>query len=309
MRAVVRADLDGIVSAGMLKAISLVDEVVFVKISEIQNGTFTVTNKDIVCNLPYHPEAYLWFDHHSSEGNRQPPIPMDYKGAYNLAPSTAGVIYQYFIPFHKELKRFEKLIQDTDIVDSADLILEEIQNPQGNILLGLLVDARTGFGKRSEYKEDYSRWIESLPDLICNSPMEEILQLESTQNWIEIYRSSENAAKKIINEQAHLDGNVIVADYRGIKLPPVNRFVIYTLPPLEDGNISVIISDGLAGLYCDISVGHSIFTRTSMADAGDICSWYGGGGHRTSAACRPAEDEADQVWNEIIAVCKEPQSP
>jgi oligoribonuclease NrnB/cAMP/cGMP phosphodiesterase (DHH superfamily) len=309
VRAVVRADLDGIVSASILKAIGLVDEVAFVKISEIQNGTFTITNQDIVSNLPYHPDAYLWFDHHSSEGNRHPPIPMNYRGAYNLAPSAAGVIYQYFIPFHKELVRFEKLIQDTDIVDSADLTLDEIKNPQGNILLGLLVDARTGFGKHSEYKDDYRRWIESLPDLICSSTIDEILELESTQKWIDIYRSAENAAKKIIKEQAHLDDNVIVADYRGITLPPVNRFVIYSMSPFEDGNISVIISDGMPGLFCDISVGHSIFNRTSMVDVGDICSWYGGGGHRTSAACRPAEDEADQVLEEIIAACKEPLSP
>ncbi len=309
MRAVVRADLDGIVSATILKAIGLVDEIAFVKISEIQNGSFTITDQDIISNLPYHPDAYLWFDHHSSEGKRQPPIPMDYRGAYNLAPSTAGVMYQYFIPFHKELTRFEKLIQDTDIVDSADLTLDEIINPQGNMLLGLLVDARTGFGKHSEYKEDYRRWIESLPDLLCNSTTEEILALDTSQKWIDIYRLSENAAKKIIGERAQLVDNVITADYRGINLPPVSRFIIYSLPPFEAGNISVIIADGKSGLYCDISVGHSIFNRTSMADAGDICSWYGGGGHRNSAACRPAEDEADQVLEEIIAACKEPLSP
>ncbi len=307
MRAVVRADLDGIVSAALLKAMALIEDVAFAKIGDIKSGRFRITDQDIVCNLPYHPDAYMWFDHHSSEGHMDPPIPDDYRGAYNLAPSAAGVIYQHFILIRKELVRFEKLIQDTDLVDSADLTVDEIMNPQGNMLLGLLADARTGFRKQAEHEADYNRWLKLLPDLICNSTTDQIIELESTQKWIDIYRASENIARNIIEQHAQLDDNVIVADFRDLEMPPISRFAIYNLPNLRTGNISVIISDGQPG-SANISVGHSIFTRTSMIDAGVICSNYGGGGHRTSAACRPTEAAANQVFSEIIAACKEPQS-
>ncbi len=53
-------------------------------------------------------------------------------------------------------------------------------------------------------------------------------------------------------------------------------------------------------------MGHSIFNRTSMVDVGDLCSWYSGGGHRTVGACRPSVEDSEQVFREIIAICKEP---
>jgi len=43
-----------------------------------------------------------------------------------------------------------------------------------------------------------------------------------------------------------------------------------------------------------------------MVDVGDLCSWYGGGGHRTVEVCRPGVEDSEQVFREIIAVCKEP---
>lgn len=92
-----------------------------------------------------------------------------------------------------------------------------------------------------------------------------------------------------------LDRNVIVSDFRGKKLAPVNRFLLYTLPGLSDGNISV-----------QIAVGHSIFNRTSMMDVGDLCSWYSGGGLFTVGVCRPGTQDSKQVFREITAACKEP---
>ncbi|GAF88847.1 unnamed protein product, partial [marine sediment metagenome] len=83
-----------------------------------------------------------------------------------------------------------------------------------------------------------------------------------------------------------LDDNVIVNDFRGKKLAPVNRFILYTLPGLSDGNISVRIAGGDPGVGEEIAVGFSIFNRTSMVDVGDLCSWYSGGGHRTVGVCR-----------------------
>ena len=47
--------------------------------------------------------------------------------------------------------------------------------------------------------------------------------------------------------RGNLDDNVIVSDFRGKKLALVNRFILYTLPGLSDGNISVQIAGGDPG--------------------------------------------------------------
>ncbi len=67
MKAIIRGDLDGTVCAALLKATGLVDTVNIVSIKDILDGKVKATDQDIVCNLPFQPDAYLWFDHHSSE--------------------------------------------------------------------------------------------------------------------------------------------------------------------------------------------------------------------------------------------------
>lgn len=305
MKAIVRADLDGIVSAALLKAIGQVDQVEMVDIKDMLDGKIAITNEDILCNLPYHPDCYLWFDHHSSEARRTPPVPTNFQGAFSLSPSAAHVIYDYFLPFHPKLERFKELIKDTDMVDSADLTEENIYNPQGNILLGFLLDPRSRMAKHADNGERYRAWQAQLPALLISESTDHILEMPETQHWIDQYKSSQAAAIAVLKETTKLEGNVIFSDFRGRTAPSVNRFVIYSLPEFAAGNISVQISDGSDDLWFEISVGHSIFNRTSMVDVGDLCGWYGGGGHRAVGVCRPGADDVDQVLEEILHACME----
>lgn len=305
MKAIIRGDLDGIVCATLLKAAQLVDNVEMVRIRDILEGKVTITKDDIVCNLPYQPEAYMWFDHHSSEVRRLPEIPPDFRGAFNLAPSTAGVVYHHLLPSHPELERFEGLVRDTDILDSADLTLEDVQYPQGNIRLGLLLDPRTRLAAADVHQASYQAWKGTMPDLFLTHTADEILDMPEAQPWCQLYKDSQEAAIESLLENSHLDENVIFSEFRGKRQLPVNRFIIYSLPEFAEGNISVEISDGEPGVYTAIAVGHSIFNRTSMVDVGDLCAWYGGGGHRTVGVCRPSVEDTEQVLQEIISACKE----
>lgn len=305
MKAIIRGDLDGIVCATLLKAAKLVDTVELVRIRDILEGQVKITQDDIVCNLPFQPDAYMWFDHHSSESRRTPEIPPDFRGAFNLAPSTAGVVYHYFLPLHPELERFEGLVRDTDILDSADLTLEDVQHPQGNIRLGLLLDPRTRLAADDVHKASYQAWKSTMPDLFLTHTADEILDMPKAQQWRQLYKESQEAAIESLLENSHLDENVIISEFRGKRRFPVNRFIIYSLPEFAEGNISVEISDGEPGVYNEIAVGHSIFNRTSMLDVGDLCAWYGGGGHRTVGACRPSVEDTELVLKEIISACKE----
>ena len=48
-----RADLDGIMSATLLKKFGLIDEIQFCHPKDVQDGKIEVTDNDIITNLPY----------------------------------------------------------------------------------------------------------------------------------------------------------------------------------------------------------------------------------------------------------------
>lgn len=305
MKAIVRGDLDGLVSAALLKSIGQIDQIEIVRLKEFLDGKIAVTDQDILCNLPYNPDCYLWFDHHSSEARRTPPVPTNFQGAFSLSPSTAHVIYQYFLPFHTKIERLKNLVDDADTVDTADLSEEDVTHPQGSILLGFLLDPRSRLGDPPELTKRYLAWQAALPDLLVHENVDHILALPETKFWIQRYFENQEAAIKAIYDTTTMKGNIIYSDFRDRTMPPINRFVIYSLPEFESGNISVQISDGEPGIWYEISVGHSIFNRTSMVDVGDLCGWYGGGGHRAVGVCRPSLDDIDQVLEEILHACSE----
>ncbi len=305
MRVVYRGDLDGSVCAAILKYIGLCDEIFQAHPTDMQDQKVDITKQDILCNLPYHPNCYMWFDHHSSEITRDDFPPDDFKGWVELAPSTAGLVYQYFLPKHPELTRFEQLVDETDLLDSADLTLEQVLNPTGSFLLGFILDPRTGLGLSRDFRISNLGWGSQLPELLTKHSVDEILAMPDSQERIQRYNEMKDSAAEFYTANSRLDGNVIVTDIRGMDVPPANRFLIYTLPGLEEGNISVRISDAKPDKVHSIAVAHSIFNRTSDVDCGELCKKYGGGGHRGAATCQPSIDKSDGILAEIIAVCKE----
>ena len=59
-----RADLDGVMSAVLLKKFGMVDEVQFCHPKDVQDGIIPVSENDIITNLPYSENAKFVFDHH-----------------------------------------------------------------------------------------------------------------------------------------------------------------------------------------------------------------------------------------------------
>ncbi len=304
MRVIYRGDLDGSVCAAILMDVGLCDTLEQAHPKDMQEGKIDITSEDIVCNLPYHPSCHMWFDHHSSEISR-PDMPTDFTGLVDVAPSAANLVYKYFIEDYPELKKYEGLVHETDLVDSADLTLEQVANPQGTILLGLLLDPRTGLGLQRDMNISNFQWVSSVPELLTKHSVEEILAMQDTAERIDRYNDMHNIASEFYSANSRMEGNVIMTDVRGMDVPPANRFLIYTLPELSDGNISVRIADGKKGEFDTISVAHSIFNRTSNVDSGELCKSYGGGGHKGAATCQPNLEDSEGVLQGIIEACKE----
>ena len=304
MRVVYRGDFDGTVCAAMLLELDKCDKLFQAHPQDVQDRKVLVTGQDIICNLPYHPDCHMWFDHRSGKGGGSEAISA-FAGTAKLYPSAAHLVWQRFEEELTFLGKYSGLVEDADLFDGGLVTLEHLGNPTGSVLLALLLDPRTGLGHTHNFTISNFQWSTQIPELLTMHSVEAILELPDTAQRVKRYRAAEAEAKEFFTANSHLDGNVIVSDLRGKQIPVGNRFLVYALPGLKEGNISVRITDGKQGVSTSISVGHSIVNRTSSLDVGNLCHSYGGGGHEKAAACQVSPTDADWVFQEILAACKE----
>lgn len=299
MRLLTRSDFDGICCAVLLKELGLMDEMVYAHPKDLQDGKVAVGKNDILANVPYVPGCGLWFDHHSSEQERLS-LAGKYEGKSTLAPSAARVIYDYYGA--EKLSRFTEMLQYVDKVDSARLTEDEILNPSGWVLLGFICDPRTGLGYHKDYRISNLAFMGDLVEHIRTKSIDEIMALPDTVERINLYRENDQKAKAFLKQHSTLQGKVLVTDARGASdIPPANRFLVYSLFPAA--NISVRLIDGRGKEFVALSVGYSILNRTATVDVGSLMLKYGGGGHKAVGTCQVPYDEADQVLQEIVAIC------
>ena len=70
MRLVTRSDFDGLVCGALLKEVGIIDSWKFVHPKDLQDGLIEITENDVLANVPFVEGCGLWFDHHSSEQER-----------------------------------------------------------------------------------------------------------------------------------------------------------------------------------------------------------------------------------------------
>jgi len=302
MRLLTRSDFDGLVCAVLLNEVEQIDSVEFHHPKDIQDGKIEITSNDILTNLPFQPDVGLWFDHHASESTRNEDI--IFNGRYELAPSTARVLYNYYVLKGQGelLSKYDSLLIEVDKSDSANLDPEDVLDPQGWILLSYLMDPRTGLAKAKDYQISNRELMMKLVEWIPNHTAEEILEMPDIKERVDRYKQDTEAFKTALKENSKADSNVVVTDLRGKEIPTGNRFMIYTLYP--DTNISIRAMDGKNKEFSVFAVGHSIFNRTSKTDVGALMAKFGGGGHRGAGTCQVPNDVADEVLAKLIEIMK-----
>jgi nanoRNase/pAp phosphatase (c-di-AMP/oligoRNAs hydrolase) len=103
----------------------------------------------------------------------------------------------------------------------------------------------------------------------------------------------------MLKKYVKADGNVIIADLRGVEtIHAGNRFLMYTMFPEQ--NISVWIMDGKNKQNCAITVGYSVINRSATVDVGSLLLRYGGGGHMQVGTCQVSYDETEKAIADII---------
>lgn len=297
MRLLTRSDFDGLACGALLKAFGIVDSWKFVHPKDMQDGLVEVTDQDVLANVPYVPGCGMWFDHHLSEGARLGRDVMA-PGEYRIAPSAARVIYDYYSGEEK-YPHFREMVIGVDKVDSGQLSIDEIQNPTGWVLLGFVMDPRTGLGRFRNFTISNYDLMLKLLDCIADMNIEQVLEMPDVMERVKVYTEQTELFVKMVKEHTTVYHNVIVTDLRGVEtIYTGNRFMVYSMHPKQ--NVSVWVVDGRNHMNCPIAVGYSVLNRTCETNIGALCAKYGGGGHKMVGTCQVSYEKAEEAIEDIV---------
>jgi len=191
-------DFDGIVSASVCSWVLKIQKMIFAGPLTIARSQITITEKDVVCDLPYPLQCGLWFDHH--EGNLQELVlrkidPKSIPGRFDLKPSCSRVVYEYF--FEKmELPIFYlKAVEEADIIDSFSYVsIEDWRRETPGKLIDLTLKAPFPSA------EDQSSYLRNLVQQLRERSIEEVFSLDFVQKRLKQYREEEGRMLRIIRD-------------------------------------------------------------------------------------------------------------
>lgn len=297
MRLVTRSDFDGLACGALLLEAGVIDSWRFAHPKDLQDGLIEVDENDCLANVPFVEGCGLWFDHHSSEHERLE-LEGKYKGESRMAPSCARIIYEYY-GGKERFPQFGDMMEAVDKVDSGNLSVDEVMNPQGWILVGFLMDPRTGLGRWHQFAISNYQLMEKLMEACRVMSTAEILELPDVKERIAVYQEQTAKFKEMVGAHTRVEGNVILTDLRGVD--PIytgNRFLIYSMYPEQ--NLSAWIVSGKGGEGCSVAVGYSILNRSCTIDVGSLMLKYQGGGHKKVGTCQFSSETMDKELPKLL---------
>jgi hypothetical protein len=292
MRLVTRGDLDGLTCAVLISHHEEINSVLLTHPQELADGHVEISSTDIIANLPYQPGCGIWFDHHMHTTAAAPTF--EFEGAFGQAPSAARLVWEYY-SCEQTLPHYDDLVCETDRLDSADLTLDDILDPQGYIKLGFTLDSRSGLGPLEHYFQTV------LDLLLDNRSSEEILLEPAVDMRCRRLETDDVHLHEALQSQSRVDGNVVFTDFRYLDpVPAGNRFLVFAIFPQI--NVAVRAQRRLDGPTM-LTLGHSIINRTCNTNVGELAARYGGGGH-PGAGSIPLMEDTDQQIEMILTELK-----
>ena len=295
MRIVTRPDFDGIVCAVLLREAENIDrDILWTEPDEIQKGQVNIFKDDIMANLPWSPDCGLWFDHHISNKPDK-----DFKGAFEIAPSAAGVIYKYYKERKKLNSNYDELVLNTDIIDAADLNIDQVRYPENYpyILLSMTI-------RNQEYK-DIPYW-NKLIDLLMKTDIDHIIADPEVKKRCYNVIKENTAFERHLSTHTRIINKISITDFRPLDtVPEGNRFLIYSLFPETIASVKIRFgsSKNQSGRKnVQLSIGHSIFKKQCNVNIGNLLARYGGGGHAGAGGCTLDAETADETIEEILEI-------
>jgi oligoribonuclease NrnB/cAMP/cGMP phosphodiesterase (DHH superfamily) len=194
-------DFDGIVSASLCAWVLKIQKVIFVGPLTIARSQITITEKDVVCDLPYPLQCGLWFDHH--EGNLQELAlrkidPKSIPGRFDSKPSCSRVVHEYFserveLPFY-----FLKAVEEADVIDSFSYASIEDWRAETP---GRVVDSTLKISFQTP--EDQASYMRNLVQQLRDRSLEEVSHLTFVQKRLKQYQEEEGRMLRIIRDSSY----------------------------------------------------------------------------------------------------------
>ncbi|MDY6856293.1 MAG: hypothetical protein SWO11_16665 [Thermodesulfobacteriota bacterium] len=322
---IIHDDFDGIISGAICSVALGVRKIIFAGPSAIIRSIVSISENDIVCDLPYPLECALWFDHH--EGNLQDLefrkiAPADINGRFAPLKSCARVVYEYF----SERTNLPEFIQDT--VEEADIIdsfgyssIEEwrMETP------GKIIDSTLKIKEQSRQKrESYMR---ELLYLLKDNSIEEVANLQMVKERFNRYKKDEEGMLKIIRDSSNcisMEGNskIVLLDLTDYNRRPVLiKNLAYLLFPNSSAVLQIVnlFERGTKTTDLSFSMSLSLKHDTTQFDIniGEIMRTLNiGDGHRGAGAgivsCNSKQemikkkaiitDKIFRLWNAQISI-------
>lgn len=228
-------DFDGVVSAAICSRVFSIDRIKFAGPNDIANAALTITEKDIVCDLPYPLVCGLWFDHH--EGNleelRYRNIDVEQlPGRFDLQPSCARVVYNYFSEKENLPAFFEDLVTDADTIDSFQYnSIEEWREETPAKIIDSTIRLQVGdFSDKKKY-------LRRLIFLLRENPIEEIVPDVEIQSRYRQYQEEEKRMLDLIEKNSYFlpqdsQKELIILDFSSFtRSPKMIKNLAYLLFP------------------------------------------------------------------------------
>jgi hypothetical protein len=194
-------DFDGIISASLCSWALKVQKVIFAGPLTIARSEITITEKDVVCDLPYPIQCGLWFDHH--EGNLQELglrkiDPKSIPGRFDLKPSCGRVVYDYFSEKQELPLYFLKAVEEADVIDSFSYSsIEDWRRETPGRMIDLTLKAPF------QSAEDQGSYLRNVVQQLRDRSVEEVSRLGFIQKRLKQYREEEGRMLRIIQDASY----------------------------------------------------------------------------------------------------------
>ena len=309
-------DFDGIVSGSICAWALRIERVIFTGPLTITKSQITITERDVVCDLPYPLECGLWFDHH--EGNLQELEyrridPKSIPGRFDLKPSCSRVVYEYFSEKTELPSYFSMAVQEADIIDSFSYSsIEDWRRETPGKVIDMTLKVH------SQSAEDKISHMRNLVQQLRDRSVEEVSCLPFVQKRLRQYQEEEGRMLRIIQDSSSFLGQDGQKEIVVIDLTPHRRrpyliknlaFLIYpeALGALEIYNL---MDQGVKSNHLGISMSLSISgnKQNSRKNIGEIMRALNiGDGHPGAAAgtirCRSKQEmlrKKKEILNQIF---------
>jgi hypothetical protein len=319
VRIVTHDDFDGVVSAALCSLANRIDDFRFSGPVSILEPGLEVGADTIVCDLPHHPAAGLWFDHHI--GNLEDyrlkgGDPEAVRDTFREEKSCARVVYRYYREQGFAFPEFmDATVEEADTVDSFDYqdLEDWRRETPGKILSDTL---RITFRSRGER----NRYMRHLIRRIREASLEEVMSDREVRDKARLYREMEDKSRSLIERMASFrpedpDQEVILLDTTALKHSP---YIIKSLAFLSHPKALAVLEvkslfrqkRKTNDLGFSMSLSPSLEVASSGKDVGEIMrSLNMGDGHRGAGAgrvqCRSKAEmmkQKERILQEILGM-------